>query len=68
LLSSKKSFPTFVKFDARRVFGQDTVRKQTIKIGVHLDFKGRISLRYEHILAYDPEEHGQMMFDNEEEK
>ena len=38
LLQAKKSYPTFDKLVARRVFIQDNPALQTVKIGVYLTF------------------------------
>ena len=63
LLSAKKSFPTFEKFEAKKVYVQNQLNKYTLKIDVFLNFKGRSSLRYQHTYAFDPEEWDKMLYD-----
>ena len=63
-----KSYPTFEKLQARRVFLNDNTAAQSVRINVFLTYKGRTSLRYKHIVGYDNEEHDLLLFDNHEQK
>ena len=65
LQSSGKSYPTFDKMTARRIFIGDNLQLETVKISVHLNYQGRSAMRYRHTFAYDPEEHDRMLFDDQ---
>lgn len=43
---------------------QNALGRQTFKIDVHLTFKGRLGLRYQHVFAFDQEEADKMMADD----
>lgn len=68
LQASGTSFPTFDKFQARRVYLQESPTLQTFQIQVYMGYQGRVGLRYKHTFSYDQEELGTMLFDNEGEK
>lgn len=41
LASSKKSYPVFQKFEARRIFLENNSKYQTFQISVYMSYKGR---------------------------
>ena len=65
---STKSFPTFERIHARRVYLSDNPATQSVKIGVYLTYKGRTCLRYKHTVSYDMEEQDLILFDDQEQK
>ena len=68
ITKARKSYPTFEKLVARRIFIQDNPAIQTVKIGVYLTYQGRTSLRYQHLFSFDSEEHELILYDNQPEK
>lgn len=64
LQQSRKSYPTFDKLTARRIFIQDNPQTETLQISVYLTYQGRSALRYKHTFAFDTEEQDRMMFDD----
>lgn len=53
---STNSLPVFDKIFARRINLYEGLGNQTLKLSVFMNFQGRSEMRYQHILAYDPEE------------
>lgn len=68
LRQSRKSYPTFDKLTARRIFIGDDPKCETVKIGVWLNYQGRSALRYNYNFAFDPEEQERMLFDDQTAK
>ena len=66
--SGTKSFPTFDKLHARRVYLNDNPATQSVAISVYLTYKGRSKLRYRHTVSYDAEEQDLVLYDNPEQK
>ena len=66
--SGTKSFPTFDKLQARRVYLNDNPATQSVAISVYLTYKGRSKLRYRHTVSYDAEEQDLVLYDNPEQK
>ena len=48
---------------ARKVYVQNQTAKQTLKIDVFLNFKGRVSMRNQYTFAFDQDEADKMLFD-----
>ena len=68
LTQSRKSYPTFDKLTARRVFVADNPSVETLKISVFLNYQGRSALRYRHTFAFDTEEQGWFLYDDQTAK
>ena len=68
LLQSRKSYPTFEKLTARRIFIGDNPECETVKISVFLNYQGRSSLRYKHNYSCDAEEIDRFLFDDPAKK
>ena len=68
LRQSRKSYPTFDKLTARRIFIGDDPKCETVRIGVWLNYQGRSALRYSYNFAFDPEEQERMLFDDQAAK
>ena len=64
LSQSRKSYPTFDKLTARRIFIGDNSACETLKISVFLTYQGRSALRYKHTFAFDSEEQERLLFDD----
>lgn len=68
LQSSRKSYPTFDKLTARRIFIGDNAQLETVRISVFLNYQGRSAMRYRHTFAFDPEEQDRLLFDDQAAK
>ena len=68
LRQSHKSYPTFDRLTARRVFIGDNPSCETVKICVYLIYQGRSALRYKHTFAFDTEEQGRFLYDDQANK
>ena len=64
LQQSSKSYPTFDRLHARKVYIQNQPGRQTFKIDVFMTFKGRSGLRAQHVFAFDNEEIDRMLYDD----
>ena len=64
LSQSRKSYPTFDKLTARRIFVADNPNCETLKISVFLTYQGRSALRHKHTFAFDTEEQDRLLFDD----
>ena len=60
--SAKKSYPVFKKFEARRIFLDNSINWQTLQIDVHLQYQGRTEVKHSHIFTYDESNHGPEFF------
>ena len=68
LQQSRKSYPTFDKLKARRIFVGDNLQCETIRISVHLNYQGRSAVRYRYNFSFDPEELERILFDDQATK
>jgi len=62
------TFPTFEKLSARRVYLNDNMVAQSIKLNVYLAYQGQVRLANTVTFAYDEEEKGHFLFNNAETK
>jgi len=64
LLQSRKSYPTFDKLTARKIYIGDNPQSETVRINVFLNYQGRSALRYRYNFSFDPEEQERILFDD----
>ena len=66
--SCQKSYPVFVRFEARPGILQDGFTFQTLVLDVVLTYQGRTRLVYTHHFTYDEAAHSQFWWDSQDEK
>lgn len=64
LSESHKSYPTFDRLQARRIFAADNPQIETLRISVFLTYQGRSALRHQFNFGFDPEELDYFLFDD----
>ena len=69
LEQAKGSVPVLDSIMAKRVYIQESVTVQALKVQVYLNYQGRTEMRYEHVLTFDQDEHEkQFLYDNKTER